>query len=238
MNLQNQVAIITGASRGIGREIALSLAKEKVQLVLVARNVSELQRLASSINQQGGAAIGIQADVADSQAVDALISQAIRAFGRIDILINNAGIGLFKPAENIQESEWDRMMDVNVKGGFLLSKGVIPHMRSRKSGHIITIASHASRQTFEQGAVYCASKYAQDAFSNVLRKEVRKYGIKVSSVYPGVVDTYFNNSKMVDIQKKDWLKPIDVADTVVYILKAPQHVTIDELVINPISQVY
>ena len=238
MNLQNQVAIITGASRGIGREIALSLAKEKVQLVLVARNVSELQRLASSINQQGGAAIGIQADVADSLAVDALISQAVRAFGRIDILINNAGIGLFKPAENIQESEWDRMMDVNVKGGFLLSKGVIPHMRSRKRGHIITIASHASRQTFEQGAVYCASKYAQDAFSNVLRKEVRKYGIKVSSVYPGVVDTYFNNSKLVDIQKKDWLKPIDVADTVVYILKAPQHVTIDELVINPISQVY
>ena len=238
MNLHNQVAIITGASRGIGREIALSLAKEKVQLVLVARNVGELQSLSSSINRQGGAAIGIQADIADSKAVEALLSQAIREFGRIDILINNAGIGLFKPAENIQESEWDRMMDVNVKGSFLLCKGVIPHMRSRKSGHIITIASHASRQTFEQGSVYCATKYAQDAFADVLRKEVRKYGIKVSSVYPGVVDTYFNNSKIVDIQKKDWLKPLDVAKAVVYILKAPQHVAIDELVINPISQVY
>ena len=238
MNLQSQVAIITGASRGIGKEIAFSLAREKVQLILVARNIRELQSLASQINQQGGAAIGVQADITDSGAVESLISQGLREFGHIDILINNAGIGLFKPAASIQESEWDRMMDVNVKGSFLLCKGVVPHMRSRARGHIITIASHASRHTFEQGAVYCASKYAQDAFSDVLRKEVRKYGIKVSSVYPGVVDTYFNNSKMVDIQKKDWLKPVDVANTVVYILKAPDHVAIDELVINPVSQVY
>ncbi len=238
MLLQNQVAIITGASRGIGREIAQYLSKEKVRLSLVARSTSELQHLARELNQKGGHAIGIQADVSDAAAVEAVIGQTLREFRHIDILINNAGIGIFKPAEAIQESEWDRMMDVNVKGSFLMSKGVIPHMRSRKQGHIINIASHASRRTFEQGGVYCASKYAQDAFSSVLRKEVRKYGIKVSSIYPGQVDTYFNNAKQPQLNSKEWLKPSDVADSVVYILKAPSRVAIDEIVINPISEVY
>lgn len=238
MLLQNQVAIITGASRGIGREIALYLSKEKVRLALVARSLSELQQLAADINRQGGHAIGIQADISDSSDVKAVIGQTLREFRHIDILINNAGIGIFKPTEAIQESEWDRMMDVNVKGSFLMSKGVIQHMRSRKQGHIINIASHASRRTFEQGSVYCASKYAQDAFSSVLRKEMRKYGIKVSSIYPGQVDTYFNNTQQPQANKKGWLKPSDVADSVVYILKSPPRVAIDELVINPVSEVY
>lgn len=238
MQLQQKVAIITGASRGIGREIARKLAQQKVKLVLVARSLPDLQDLALQIKQSRGEAVGIQADVTDEQAVQSVINFALAEFGRIDILINNAGIGLFKPAEHIQVSEWDRMMAVNVKGSFLLSKGVIPHMRARNQGHIITIASHASRNTFEQGGVYCASKYAQNAFTSVLRKEVRKYGIKVSSIYPGVVDTYFNNAEWTDSKRAEWLKPQDVADAVDYVLKAPRHVVVDELVLNPLSQVY
>ena len=238
MKLINRVAVITGASRGIGRAIAQQLALEQVKLVLVARTVKELQDLAGDIRKKGGAAIGVQADIADEQAVKAVISHAIREFGRIDILINNAGIGLFKPTEHISVAEWDRMMSVNVKGSFLLCREVIPHMRNQGSGHILTIASEASRRTFEQGALYCATKYAQDAFSSALKKEVRGYGIKVSSVYPGVVDTYFNNSPQADIHKTDRLKPADVAQAVTYILQAPSHVVIDELMIHPIAQEY
>ena len=238
MNIQQKVAIITGASRGIGKEIAWSLTKEGVRLVLVARSVTELQEVALTIKQAGGTAIGIQADVSDEKAVDMVINHTLRQYGQVDFLINNAGIGVFKPAENVQVSEWERMMDVNAKGSFLMCKAALKDMKKRGAGHIVIIASHASRQTFEMGSVYCASKYAQNAFASALRKEVRKYNVKVSSIYPGVVDTYFNNSQWVDSSKKDWLKPKDVADTVTYVLKAPAHVAIDELVINPISQVY
>jgi NADP-dependent 3-hydroxy acid dehydrogenase YdfG len=238
MSLQNKVVVITGASRGIGSEIALMLAKEKAIISLIARNAHDLKSVKEEIEKTGGKALINIADIRNSLEIKTAIDNTLKEFGQIDVMINNAGVGAFSLAENTSLEAWQNMMDVNVTATFLFSKEVIPHMKKNKSGHIITIASDVSKRTFEEGAAYCASKYAQDAFSSAMRKDVRKFGIKVSVIYPGMVDTYFANTTQGASHKKDWLKAEDIANGVLYILKTPKHVVIDELMIHPLSQEY
>ena len=124
------------------------------------------------------------------------------------------------------------------EGHFLITKHIVPLMKQQKSGHILTIASDVSKRTFAEGSVYCASKYSQDALMSSLRKEVREFKVKVSLVYPGLVDTNFGDSTQGEPQKSNWLKTKDIADSVLYILNTPTNVVIDELTIHPIEQEY
>ncbi|OJJ17259.1 short-chain dehydrogenase [marine bacterium AO1-C] len=233
-----KTAIITGASRGIGRAIALELAQQGIYVILIARNSQELTELQTQVEQKGGKADFYALDIAQANEVKSTVEQILDKHSQIDYLINNAGVGSFQEFETFEEAELDRIMNVNIKGTFLLTKELVLHMKSRKQGHIVTIASDVSKRTFPNGSVYCASKYAQDALMSALRKEVRSFGIKVSTIYPGLVDTHFNGNQPGEPDNKNWLKPEDIAQSVSYVLSAPAHVVVDELMIHPLEQDY
>ncbi len=238
MNFQEKTFIITGASKGIGRALALELAAQKANLGLVARSEDTLKSLQAEITALGASAEIFVGSVSEEPLTEKVISTMLDRFGKIDFLINNAGYGAFGNVEHIDAQNWSDLMDTNVKGTFLYSKAVIPHMKKAQKGHIINIASDIAKRVFEGGSLYCASKYAQDAFSMALRKEVRKHGIKVSVLYSGLVDTDFHAHPQGDEKAKDWLKPKDMVDAILYVAGMPAHVVIDELMIHPLSQEY
>lgn len=236
--MDKKITVISGASRGIGRAVALRLAREGHFVMLLARNAEEISELEFEIDQSGGKALSFVADVTNEAQVNDVFAQIVRHFGRIDCVIANAGYGIFKSADDIGADEWDGVMETNVKGTFLLAKAALPHMKSAGSGHILGIASDVSKRTFATGSLYCASKYAQDAFLAGLRREVRQHGIKVSVVYPGLVDTYFHGRDEGDSYQEKYLRPSDIAAAVSYVIGAPPHVVVDELMIHPMSQEY
>jgi NADP-dependent 3-hydroxy acid dehydrogenase YdfG len=222
-------AIITGASRGIGRALALLLAKNNFQLSLVARNKGELKDLAAEITD---------GDVSDETFVSDAVEKTVHTFGHIDFVINNAGIGAFGPTESYSATQWDQVFDTNVKGTFLFCQKALPHLKSAKKGHLITIASDVAKRVFDGGSLYCASKYAQHAFTEALRKEVRRDGIKVSTIYSGLVDSHFHADPAGDPSHAGWLSPEDMANSIYYVMNQPAHVVIDELMIHPLNQEY
>jgi NADP-dependent 3-hydroxy acid dehydrogenase YdfG len=236
--IKDQVAIVTGASRGIGKEIALKLANEGAKLTLVGSSQDVLQS-AKDLNNQGYVnVIAVQADVANEEDMNRVVKSTLEQFGQIDILVNNAGIGFFKLTEEVTLEDWKKMFEVNVQGVFLGAKVVLPQMKERKSGTIITISSDVGRYTIPNGAAYTASKYAVQGFSGALAQEVREYGIRVGTVNPGMVDTYFANSTQGLPEKEEWLKVEDIANAVVYMASAPKHMLIDEIVLHPLVQNY
>ncbi len=238
MSLKNKTVLLTGASKGIGKALALNLAEKSIHIGLVARSEKELLELKAEIEKLGSKCLIFAGNVADENLVKTAVSEMIAAFGPIDFMINNAGYGVFGPTESISAQDWSDIYDVNVKGTFLFSKEVLNGMKEAKTGHIINIASDVAKRVFDGGSLYCSSKFAQDAFSAVLRKEVRKDGIKVSVVYSGLVDTMFHADPQGAENHSDWLKAEDMANTIVYIMDQPKHVVIDELMIHPLSQEY
>ena len=238
MSLANTVIFITGASRGIGKALAMHLGAAGARLFLVARSQDELSRTVQEIRTAGGNADALAGDIADESFVKQAIQAAIALYGGLDVVVNNAGFGIFKPAADITAEEWDQIFATNAKGTFLVSREAIPFMKSRGAGHIINVASDVAKRTFANGSLYCASKYAQDAFSMALRKEVRPLGIKVSVVYSGLVDSYFHADPQGDASHETWLKNEDMARAISFIINQPAHVVIDELMIHPLSQDY
>jgi NADP-dependent 3-hydroxy acid dehydrogenase YdfG len=238
MSLQNKTILITGASKGIGKELALLLAKENNNLGLVARSEKELEKIQKEVQNLGSKCLIFSGSVSNTDLVQNAVNQMSETFGGIDFMINNAGFGVFKRTEEISVEEWDEIYETNVKGTFLFSKAVLPAMKNAHAGHIINIASDVAKRVFDGGSLYCSSKYAQDAFSMALRKEVREHGIKVSVVYSGLVDTMFHTDPQGHESHNQWLKPTDMANTIYYIMAQPKHVVIDELMIHPLSQEY
>jgi NADP-dependent 3-hydroxy acid dehydrogenase YdfG len=238
MSFNNKTIIITGASKGIGKQLALDLAKEGANLALIARSTAELQELKTEVEKSGSKCLIFAGSVADSALVDEVIAKVTSEFGSIDFMINNAGFGVFKRASEISTDEWDSIYETNVKGTFLYSKAVLPSMKSAGNGHIINVASDVAKRVFDGGSLYCSSKYAQDAFSMALRKEVREFGIKVSVIYSGLVDSMFHTDPQGDEQHASWLKVQDMSNAIMYVMNQPRHVVIDELMIHPLSQEY
>jgi NADP-dependent 3-hydroxy acid dehydrogenase YdfG len=233
-----KTTILTGASKGIGKVLAIELAKAGHNLSLVARSEDELNVVKSAVEAAGAQCLIFVGSVADESLAETVVRDTTNTFGRVDFMINNAGYGIFGPTENITAAQWSAMYDTNVKGTFLFSKAVLGAMRVAGGGHIINIASDVAKRVFDGGSLYCSSKFAQDAFSAALRKEVRKDGIKVSVVYSGLVDTMFHTAPQGDPHHADWLKPNDMADAIMYVMNQPRHVVIDELMIHPLSQDY
>ncbi len=229
---------ITGASRGIGKATALHFAKNGFYVILATRKETDLLAVQQEIIDFGGKASYVICDVQQEESVQKAIDTAIKIVGKIDILVNNAGIGLFKAVENISVAEWEQVMDSNVKGTFLCCKTILPSMKLQKTGHIIVIASDVAKRTFANGTVYCASKFAQDAFAAALRKEVRHFGIKVTTIYPGLTDSYFNGNQQGSEKTKNWLQAQDIAEAIYYASNAPSQVLIDEIMLHPITQEY
>jgi NADP-dependent 3-hydroxy acid dehydrogenase YdfG len=238
INIAGKTILITGASKGIGKAIALSLAAHHTNLGLVARSQKELEALQAEIIKPGSKAEIFVGSVADEAFANATVKNMLLKFGKIDVLINNAGYGVFDNAENITATDWDELFATNTKGTFLFCKAVIPAMKESKDGHIINVASDVAKRAFSGGSLYCASKYAQEGFSAAIRKELRPFGIKVSVVYSGLVDSSFHADPQGSTNHDDWLKNEDMANTIQYIIAQPKHVVIDELMIHPLSQDY
>jgi NAD(P)-dependent dehydrogenase (short-subunit alcohol dehydrogenase family) len=214
--LDGKVALVTGGSRGIGFAIAQALTSERASVVITGTNESHVRDASA---QLGPNAIGIRADVRDYPSVEAAFKAAVDRFGGLDILVNNAGIGIFKRVADLTLEEWNRLIGTNLTGVFHCSRAALPHLRARGGGWIINISSLASKNPFADGAAYCASKSALNAFSEALMQEVRHEGIRVAYVLPGSVRTEFSGRTLGN---DDWkLTPGDVAEAVADLLAHP-----------------
>lgn len=237
-SLKGKVVIITGASKGIGRALTLQLASQGARLALLARSEKELWEVQKMAESVGGKCLAFKGDISDESFVNEAVAAVVSQYGTVDFVINNAGFGIFKPSDEINAAEWDSVFATNVKGTFLVSNAVIPVMKKNKSGHIINIASDVAKRVFAGGSLYCASKYAQDAYSMAIRKELRPHNIKVSVVYSGLVDSSFHADPEGHSSHNWWLKNEDMANAIIYIASQPAHVVIDELMIHPLAQEY
>lgn len=234
-NLKGKVAIVTGASRGIGRSIALTLAREGVNLMLAARDKQQLQHVADEARQHGVQAEFIGADMREEADVKNMIAAAIRRFGRLDILVNNAGLGYFKPVIALSTAEWDEMFGVNLRGVFLATREALPHLRQAGESFVVNVASLAGKNTFANGGGYTATKWGLRAFAQCLMLEERKHGLRVLTICPGSVATEFGAgpSREPRTEKRNIIMPEDVADGILAALKLPQRSMISEIDIRP-----
>ncbi len=228
--LKNKTAVVTGASRGIGKSIALSLANAGVNVVLAARSQNDLESAANEIRKNGGQCIVIQADVSEETEVIRLMEKTTETFRTIDILVNNAGYGIFSKVVDTAVGDFDGMMSVNLRGVFLCCKAVLPTMIRQKRGAIINIASLAGKNSFVGGATYSATKWGLLGFSRSLMLEVRDFNIRVVTICPGSVNTSFSDHSK-DSDKI--IQPQDVADTVLFALTMPARSNVSEIDIRP-----
>jgi len=215
--LKGKVAIITGASAGIGRASAIALAEEGASLVLTARRSERLSELEVIVQKVGGQAISVIGDAREEETAKKTIAAAINTYGVLDILINNVGVGNYKNLIDTNPADYDEMMDSNVRSTFLFTRFTVPHMIERHSGTILMISSMAGIYGFAGEAVYSATKFAQVGFAQSLDKELRPYGIKVGLICPGGVKTEFAIGKgrtEKGVAESDMLEPEDVARAV------------------------
>lgn len=231
--LQKKVVWITGSGRGIGKAAAVAFAGEGAQVVVSSRSPDEIKAVVSEIKQAGFQALAIPCDVSQNDQVENLTKHVIRKFGKIDILVNNAGLGLFSKIIETNEEDWEAMMNVNVKGAFLCSQAVLPHMINNSSGHIINVVSVAGKQPFSNCGGYCASKYAMLGFTDVLRLETRNYGIKVTAFLPGATNTAIWGD--ADVNRSKMMRPGEVAQVIVSICLDGAGALQEEVVMRPLG---
>ncbi|MFC4078128.1 SDR family oxidoreductase [Salinithrix halophila] len=223
-DLNGKVAIVTGASKGLGAAVARRFAKSGAQVVAAARNRDKLEALTREYPDQ---ILPIQCDITQPDQVQDLINTTAKELERIDILVNNAGIGRFGKVQDLSIEDWDQMMDVNLKGVFLACKYAIPHL-IRSKGHIVNVSSVAGTVTFSGGGGYCASKFGLMALSEVLTQELKKEEVKVNTLCPGSIQTDF-----FDDPKDYALSAEQVAETVWLMVTAPSGVIYNQIIMRP-----
>jgi NADP-dependent 3-hydroxy acid dehydrogenase YdfG len=239
------VAIVTGASSGIGYATSLKLSEAGVRVIAGARRTDRLQDLEKQIVKNNGEILIQKLDVTSRSDCDSLASTAVNKWGKIDVLINNAGLMPLSYFRNGKVEEWEQMVDVNIKGVLYCTSAVVPYMLRQKSGHIINVSSVAGRIVFAGGSVYCATKHAITAFSEGLRKELSpKDNIRVSCIEPGAVSTELlesitdesMNGFIQATKGMETLRSEDIANAISYVIQAPDHVNVNEVLIRPTAQ--
>jgi 3-oxoacyl-[acyl-carrier protein] reductase len=217
MELRTASALITGAGRGIGRAVALALAREGAQVTLVSRTASELERLAAEVQAAGGRPRVFQGDIRSAPVCEAAVTAAVDFAGGLGILINNAGVGIHASLAETSDDDFARMLETNLVAPFRLTRAALPHL-TRTGGHVVMISSLAGVNPIAGLSVYCATKAALDQLAASLMLEVRQHGVKVTTVAPGSVDTSFSGSPKGDTS---WmLTADDVAEVVMNLLRA------------------
>jgi 3-oxoacyl-[acyl-carrier protein] reductase len=232
--LSGAVALITGGSRGIGRAISLRLATLGASVAICGRDAVALSATEAELKQAGTPVYSQIADVSRAGDVTALVGNTEAALGSISILVNNAGIGLFGPAHEKSEADWDRVLNTNLKSVFLLSRAVAPAMIRHGAGDIINISSLAGRNAFAGGGIYCASKWGLQGLSACMAEDLREHGIRVSVICPGSVATEFSGRSAKDQSKK--LSPEDVAHAVAMILTQSPQSFLSEIHLRPVRK--
>ncbi|CAM3575225.1 SDR family oxidoreductase [Zobellia roscoffensis] len=245
MNITDKVIIITGASSGIGEATALKLSSEGAKVVLTARREERLEELKEKIESNGGTAMIVTGDVTKKSDYENLVKKTLSEYKTIDALINNAGLMPLSYVEKLKTDEWEKMVDVNIKGVLNGVAAVLPTMIENKGGNIINISSSAARNYFPGGAVYCATKSAVKMFSEGLRQELApKYGINVTSIEPGAVSTELTDTitdedikeMFKEMQKMTFLEAEDIAEAIYYTLVQPARANINDVYIMPTDQ--
>ncbi len=241
-----RIALITGTTSGIGKATAEKLASQGLNLIITGRRKKILDELKTSLaSEYGIEIIALNFDIRKAEEVKANIAALSKEWKKIDILVNNAGLAA--GLDHIQDGKienWERMIDTNIKGLLYISREVMPLMTANKKGHIINIASTAGKEVYENGTVYCATKHAVDAISKGMRLDLLKYGIKVTSISPGLVETEFSIVRFDGDREKAKLpykgmKPLtgkDIAEVIWFSLNQPEHVNLNDIVMTATAQ--
>ena len=248
--LDGTVALVTGASSGIGEATAKAFARQGAAVAVVARRIDRLERLAGEITEDGGRTLAIEADITDQEQAVSAVEQTVSELGRLDTVFNNAGVMLLGPVEDAPTEEWDRMVDLNVKGLLYVAHAALPHLLKaaedspRGVADLINTSSVAGRRTRSGSGVYNLTKFGVGAFSEALRQEVTGRHVRVSLVEPGAVATELQSHLRDEIKEQaaarfadvQILQAEDIADAVIYIVTRPRHVAINEVLIRPTEQ--
>ena len=232
--LSGKTAIVTGASRGIGKAIAIALGRKKMRLALLARSTSQLQEVVDKIHAVGGEAIAVPCDLMNSAAVATSLKKVLRHFDSLDVLIRNAGVFLEKPIAEIKIEEWDRVLRTNLTATFLICQSAFLKMKDQKGGRIIAIASSASTQGFIHQGAYCASKHGLLGFTRCLSIEARPHNVHVHTICPGGVrtdllkDTYMGKR----CSEGSLIEPENIAELVVFLIQQPGNIDYPEIILK------
>jgi NADP-dependent 3-hydroxy acid dehydrogenase YdfG len=243
-NIEGKVVVITGASSGLGEATARLLSAQGAIVVLGARRVDRLRSLADQLTRSGGKALALATDVTHRDQVKNLVDTAVQRFGRIDVMINNAGLMPQAPLERLKVDEWERMIDVNIKGVLYGIAAALPHMQKQKAGHMIFVSSVAGHKVGPGFAVYAATKFAVRALAEGLRQEVKPYNIRTTVISPGAVATELPNSvsesdvaQQIQAFYKEIAIPADsFARAVAFAMSQPEDVDVNEIVFRPTRQ--
>ncbi|SAK99097.1 oxidoreductase [Caballeronia temeraria] len=241
-NIAGKVIVITGASSGLGQAAARRLGADGAKLMLGARRVDRLKALAAELDLPEEAAV--ETDVTDAQQINALVNGAVKTHGRIDVIINNAGLMPHSPLERGKIEDWDRMIDVNIKGVLYGIAAALPHMTRQKSGHIINVSSVAGHKVGKNNAVYCATKTAVRVLSEGLRQEVKPHNIRTTIISPGAVQSELPQSVteadvaagIADFYEKFAIPPDSFARMVAFAVQQPEDVDVNEILFRPTAQ--
>jgi len=242
--LDGKVAVVTGASSGIGEATAEALAAEGASVVVAARREDRLADLVGRIEGNGGRTLSVQCDVTDEEQAHALIQRAEEELGSVDILINNAGVMLLSKVEKGLSDQWRQMFDVNVMGLLYATDAAVEVMKRQKSGHIVNISSVAGRKVRPTGGVYSGTKFAVNAISEGLRQELLEDNVRITMVEPGAVETELPDhitddealEGMGGLMKIERLQSEDIANAIAYVVTQPAHVSVNEILIRPTQQ--
>lgn len=244
-NIQNKVVVITGASSGLGEATARLLAGQGASVVLGARRADRILALAKELNDAGGKALAVVTDVTDCAQVRQLVDFAVQTYGRIDVLLNNAGLMPQSPLDRQKIDDWDRMIDVNIKGVLYGIAAALPHMQAQKSGHIINVSSVAGHKVRAGGAVYSATKTAVRVITEGLRQEVKPYNIRTTIISPGMVSSELPDSitepDIAATMRRAYEQAIPAesfARIVAFAMSQPPEVDVNEILFRPTSQEY
>jgi NADP-dependent 3-hydroxy acid dehydrogenase YdfG len=243
-NIEGKVVIITGASSGLGEATARHLSAQGATVVLAARRTNRINSLADEINDNGGKALAITTDVTELDQTKKLVDKAVEEFGRVDVILNNAGLMPFSPLERLKVDEWNQLIDVNIKGVLNGIAAALPYMKEQKSGHFINVSSVAGHVVVPGGVVYCATKHAVRVISEGLRKEVKPYNLRTTIISPGAVATELPNSISEDDISAEMHKfyeeyaiPADsFARAVAFAMRQPDDVDVNEILFRPTRQ--
>jgi NADP-dependent 3-hydroxy acid dehydrogenase YdfG len=244
--LQSKVCVVTGASSGIGEATALRLARAGASVALVARRDDRLEALAEQISKDGGNALPIKSDITQEDQARSAIERTQSELGRVDVLVNNAGVMLLGPIQGADTAEWRRMVDVNVMGLLYCTYYALPIMRDQGGGHIVNVSSVAGRVARLGTGVYNATKWAVGAFSESLRQEAVHVNVRVTIIEPGMVETELADHTTSEMAKQaiaqmrsEMTAPLqasDIAESIFYAVSQPQHVSVNEILVRPTEQ--
>ncbi len=235
-DLQGKVAIVTGGGRGLGEAICRTLGEAGAAVVAADLRADLAEKVAMTVQAAGGRGLGLRLDVGDEDQCEEAVRQTIARFGRLDILINNAGTDVTLPLEELSITDWDRIIGVNLRGPFVMTKYAFPVMKAHGDGHIVNIISTAAKRTWANASAYHASKWGLLGFSHALHVEARPYHIKVTAVIAGGMRTPFLLERFPDIDVSTLQDPRNVAETIKFILMQPEETVIPEVMVIPMRE--